>query len=154
MAVVRQRFKETAISLRRKIVWLATPGPLTRTDLEAELRKAIVTASLGQLAQLAQPEGAADSMQTVQADRRNWWDLLTDLCRGIAWALTPLALVQLGSALQLPLLSEPEQQTAAQKAAYVWLVVAILRGLSPGNFKETIDAAGGLLGRTRPSRPE
>jgi hypothetical protein len=151
VAVIRQRFKEAAIPLRRKLVWLATPGPLTRTDLEAELRKAILAASLGELALL---EGVVDSTQTVQVDSRNWWGRLTDLCRGIAWALAPLALVQLGSALQLPFLSEPEQQTGAQKAAYIWLAIAILRGLSPGNFKETIDAAGSLLGRSRPNRPE
>ena len=145
-SVVRQRFKEAAMPLRQKIVWLATPGPLTRTDLEAELREAILVASLGELDQL---ERSADPTQAVQAQPRNWWGSLRDLCHGAAWALTPLALVQLGSALQLPLLSEPTEQTAAQKAAYIWLALAILRGLSPGNFKETIEAAGTLLGRSK-----
>jgi hypothetical protein len=151
MAVVRQRFEATANPLRQKIIWLATPGPLTRTDLEWELRKAIIAASLGELAKLEEKSG---STQTIQVARRNWSGLLADLCRGIAWALTPLALVQLGSALKLPLLSEEQQQTAAQKAAYIWLAIAILRGLSPGNFKETMDAAGSLLGRTRANRSE
>ena len=44
-------------------------------------------------------------------------------------------------------LSDHDQQMAAQKAAYLWLGVAILRWMSPGNFKETVDAAAGLLGR-------
>jgi hypothetical protein len=151
ISVVRQRLRETAAPLRGQIVWLVTPGPLTKTDLEAELRKAIIAASRGELARL---ERASDPMQTVQVSSRNWWGLITDLSRGIVWALTPLALVQIGSALQLPLLSQPEEQTAAQKAAYIWLALAILRGLSPGGFKETIEAAGSLLGRSKPKGRE
>jgi hypothetical protein len=151
LTAVRQRFKEAATPLRRRIVWLATPGPLTRTDLEAELRKALVAASMGEIALL---EDVPDRTETVQVERRPWWIVVIDLCRGIAWALIPLGLVQLGSALQLPLLSEPDQQAAAQKAAYIWLALAILRGLSPGNFKETIEAAGTLLGRGKPKGAE
>lgn len=146
VAAVRQRFNEAAIPLRQRIVWLATPGPLTRTDLEAELRQAIVAASLGELARL---EEVPDRTETIHMDRRPWWVVVTDLCRGIAWALIPLGLVQLGSALQLPLLSDHDQQATAQKAAYLWLALAILRGLSPGNFKETMEAAGSLLGRSK-----
>jgi hypothetical protein len=151
LADVRQRFKEAAIPLRRRIIWLATPGPSTRTDLEAELRKAIVAASLGELARL---EEVRDRTQTTEVERRPWRVVVIDLCRGTAWALIPLALVQLGSALQLPLFSEPGQKAAAQKAAYIWLALAILRGLSPGNFKETIETAGTLLGRTKPKSAE
>jgi len=151
ISAVRRRLKETAIPLRGRIVWLVTPGALTRTDLEAELRKAIIAASQGQLALL---EEASDPTNTVQVSGRNWWILMADLSRAIAWAVTPLALVQIGSALQLPLLSQPEEQTAAQKAAYIWLTLAILRGLSPGNFKETIEAAGSLLGRSKPKGGE
>jgi hypothetical protein len=149
--MIRQRFKETAIPLRQRLVWLATPGPLTRTDLEAELRKALVAASLGQLDQLG---GMDESTQMAQAERRSWSGMLTDVCRGLAWALTPLGLVQLGSALQLPLLSDPGQQMAAQRAAYIWLLIAILRALSPGGFKETIEATGSLLGRGKSSQKE
>jgi hypothetical protein len=54
----------------------------------------------------------------------------------------------------LPLLSQPEEQTAALKAAYIWLALAVLRGLSPGNFKETIEAAGSLLGRRKSKEKE
>lgn len=151
VAAVRQRLKEAAIPLRRRIVWLATPGPLTRTDLEADLRQALVAASLGELGRL---EELSDRTQTIQVEHRAWWVIVTDLCRGIAWALIPLGLVQLGSALQLPLLSEPDQQAAALKAAYIWLALAILRALSPGNFKETIEAAGSLLGRSKPKGAE
>jgi hypothetical protein len=147
LAAVRQRFTETAIPLRRQIVWLATPGPLTRTDLEAELRKALIAASLGELARL---EEFPDQTQPILVAPRPWWVVLIDLCRAVAWALTPLAMVQLGSALQLPLLAEPDQQALAQKAAYIWLALAILRWLSPGNFKETIEAAGSLLSRSKP----
>jgi hypothetical protein len=143
LAAVQQRFKETAIPLRRQIVWLATPGPLTRTDLEAELRKALIAASLGELARL---EEFPDRTQPILIARRPWWVVVVDLCRAIAWALTPLALVQLGSALQLPLLSEPD----ARRAAYIWLALVILRKLSPDSFKETIEAAGALLGRSKP----
>jgi hypothetical protein len=85
----------------------------------------------------------------IQAERRAWWGVIIDLCRAVAWALIPLGLVQLGIALQLPLFSEPDQQATAQKAAYIWLALAILRALSPGNFKETIEAAGTLLRRTK-----
>jgi hypothetical protein len=148
ISVVRQRLKETAIPLRDQIAWLVTPGPLTRTDLEAELRKAIIATSRGELARL---EGASDPTRTAQVSGRNWWGLAAELSRGIAWALTPLALVQIGSALQLPLLSRPEEQTTAQKAAYIWLALAILRGLSRGNFKETIETAGSLMGRSKPT---
>lgn len=147
MTAVRRRFKEAAIPLRQRIVWLATPGPLTRTDLETELRNAIIAASLGELARL---DEIPDRTQMLQAESRSWWVVLTELFRGIAWALIPLALVQLGSALQLPLLSEPE----AKKAAYIWLALAILRGVSPDNFKETIEAAGSLLGRSKPKGAE
>jgi hypothetical protein len=151
LAAVRQRFKQTAIPLRRQIVWQATPGPLTRTDLEAELRKALVAASMGELARL---EEVADQTQLIQAERRPWWIAATDFCRAIAWALIPLGLVQLGSALHLPLLSHPDQQAGAQKAAYIWLTLAILRRLRPENFKETIDAAGTVLGRSKPKGEE
>jgi hypothetical protein len=126
------------------MVWLATPGPLTRTDLEAALRNALIAASLGELARL---EEFPDRTPPNPIARRPWWVLIIDLCRAVAWALTPSALVQLGSAWQLPLLSEPDQQALAQKAAYIWLALAILRWLSPGNFKETIEAAGTVLGR-------
>jgi hypothetical protein len=151
ISVVRQRLKETALPLRAQIVWLVTPGPLTRTDLEAELRKAIIAASRGELARL---EGGSDATLLVQVSGRIWWNLGTDLGRAIVWALTPLVLVQIGSVLQLPLLTQPEEQSAAQKAAYIWLTLAILRGLSPGNFKETIEAAGSLLGRSKPKGTE
>jgi hypothetical protein len=70
VAAVRQRFKEAAIPLRRRIVWLATPGPLTRTDLEAELRQVLIAASLGELARL---EELPDRTQTIQVERRPWW---------------------------------------------------------------------------------
>jgi hypothetical protein len=63
ISVVRQRLKETAIPLRGQIVWLVTPGPLTRTNLEAELRKAIIAASRGELARL---EGASDPTRTAR----------------------------------------------------------------------------------------
>jgi len=93
VAAIRQRFKEAAIPLRRRIVWLATPGPLTRTDLEADLRQALVAASLGELARL---DELSDRAQTIQVERRPWWVVVTDLCRGIAWALIPLGLCNLG----------------------------------------------------------
>lgn len=146
-SMIRQRFREAAIALRQKILWLATPGPLTRADLEWELRKALVAASTGQLDQLG---GRPDDLsQTIPVQGRNWWNELPDLFRGIAWALTPLVLVQLGTALHLQLLSDPEQQLAAKRAALLWLGIVILRALSPGNFKETIEAATSLLGRGR-----
>jgi hypothetical protein len=151
LAAVRQRFKETAIPLREQIVWLATPGPLTRTDLEAELRNALIAASLGELARLEEfLKRFPDRTQPILLALRPWWVVIIDRCRAIAWAVTPLALVWLGSAWQLPLLSEPDQQASAQKAAYIWLALAILRGLSPGNFKETIEAATTLSGRSKP----
>jgi hypothetical protein len=151
LAAVRQRFKETAIPLRQQIVWLATPGALTRTDLEAEIRKALIAASLGELARL---EEFPDRTQPILVPRRPWWVVVIRLCRDIVWALAPLALVELGSAWQLPLLSEPDQQALAQKAAYIWLALAILRWLSPDNFKETIEVAGSLLGRGKPKGTE
>jgi len=144
MAMIRRRFKQAAIPLRQELLWLATPGPLTRTDLEAELRKALIAASSGQLHQLGREVA---STEMVETERRSWWGVLIDSGRALAWALTPLVLIWLGSALQLPLLSDHDQQMAAQKAAYLWLGVAILRWMSPGNFKETVDAAAGLLGR-------
>ncbi len=79
IAVVRQRFKEAAIPLRRRIVWLATPGQLTRTDLEGELRQAVIAASLGELARL---DVGRDGTETLQLERRPWWAVVTDLCRG------------------------------------------------------------------------
>ena len=108
-------------------------------------------ASLGELARL---EEFPDRTEPILVALRPWWVVVIDLCRAIAWALTPLALVQLGSALQLPLLSEPDQQALAQKAAYIWLALAVLKGLTPGNFKETIEAAGSLLGRSKPKGAE
>jgi hypothetical protein len=101
---VRQRFKENAIPLREQIVWLATPGPLTRPDLEAELRSALIAASEGELARLEEfLKRFPDRMPPNLVEARPWRVVVFDLCRAIAWALTPLALVQLGSALQWPL---------------------------------------------------
>jgi hypothetical protein len=155
LAAVRQRFKENALPLREQIVWLATPGPLTRTDLEAELRYALIAASQGELARLEEfLKRVPDRTPPILVARRPWWVVVIDLCRAIAWALTPLVLVQLGSAWKLSLLSEPDQQAWAQKAAYIWLALAILRWLSPGNFKETIEAAGTLFDRSKPKGAE
>jgi hypothetical protein len=150
LAAVRQRFKETAIPLRRQLVWLATPGPLTRTDLEAALRNRLIAASQGELARL---EEFPDRTPPILIARRPWWVVILDLSRAVAWALTPLALVQLASYSPLLLLSEPDQRTA-RNAAYIWLALGILRWLSPGNFKETIEAAGTLLGRSKPKGAE